>query len=201
MPKFTRRRVLVTSAVSGGLVTVGGAAPAHAEPRVAGRPVAPATTITPADAQYPDLVRGTNLRFVGSPDAVHLVHSTEQVVATVRQAVQSGRRLAVRSGGHCYENFVADPAVRVVIDLSPMRAITFDPVRNAFCVEAGATLGEVNDTLYKGWGSPSRPAPARPSGSAGTSPAAATALWPARTGCPSTTCRPLRWSRSPPPAR
>ncbi|MFC4999518.1 FAD-binding oxidoreductase [Dactylosporangium cerinum] len=97
-------------------------------------------------------MRGTNLRFVGSPDAVHLVHSTEQVVATVRQAVQSGRRLAVRSGGHCYENFVADPAVRVVIDLSPMRAITFDPVRNAFCVEAGATLGEVNDTLYKGWG-------------------------------------------------
>ncbi len=36
-------------------------------------------------------------------------------------------RVAVRSGGHCLEGFVADPAVRVVIDTSLMTGVNFDP--------------------------------------------------------------------------
>ncbi|MFI6098247.1 FAD-binding oxidoreductase [Lentzea sp. NPDC051213] len=109
-------------------------------------------TVTPGSPQYSDLVRGTNLRFTGTPDTVHLVSNTAQVVAAVQAAVRAGKRLAVRSGGHCYENFVADQAVKAVIDLSPMRSVKFDPARKAFAVEAGATLGEIYDALYKGWG-------------------------------------------------
>jgi len=66
--------------------------------------------------------------------------------------VRSGRQIAVRSGGHCFENFTADPAVRMLLDLSPMDAVGFDAERGAFAVQPGATLGRVYTTLYKGWG-------------------------------------------------
>ncbi|WP_030261626.1 FAD-binding oxidoreductase [Streptomyces violens] len=115
---------------------------------VPGRPV----VVTPHDARYPDLVRGNNRRWTGSPGAVHLVSSTDQVVDAVRDGVRDGRRLAVRSGGHCYEDFVFNPDVETVIDMSEMRAVYYDEDRSAFVVEAGATLFDVYLTLYRLWG-------------------------------------------------
>ena len=113
----------------------------------------PADKVGPEDPRYPDLARrGFNKRFAGRPDYVHLVRSSEQVVDAVQEAVQSQRRLAVRSGGHCLEGFVADPAVQVVIDTSLMNGVYYDPGMAAFAVEAGATLGEVYRTLFLGWG-------------------------------------------------
>jgi FAD/FMN-containing dehydrogenase len=112
-----------------------------------------AARIEPDDPRYPDLVRrGFNKRFSGRPDYVRLVGSTEQVVDAVQEAVRDRRRLAVRSGGHCLEGFVADPAVRVVIDTSLMTGVGYDPERSAFAVEAGATVGEMYRKLDLGWG-------------------------------------------------
>ena len=48
------------------------------------------------------------------------------------------------------EGFVADPAVRVVIDTSLMTSISYDSDMNAFAVEAGATLSEVYRKLFLG---------------------------------------------------
>ena len=58
----------------------------------------------------------------------------------------------MRSGGHCLEGFVADPAVRVVIDTSLMADVSYDAERRAFVVEAGATTGETYRKLFLGWG-------------------------------------------------
>lgn len=65
--------------------------------------------------------------------------------------MRSGRRPAVRSGGHCFEDFVDHPEVRVLIDLSGLDRVYFDPAMGAFAVEAGATLGEVYRRLWLGW--------------------------------------------------
>jgi len=109
--------------------------------------------VEPADPRYADLVRrGFNKRFAGKPDYVRLVGSTEQVVDAVQDAVRDELRVVVRSGGHCLEGFVADPAVRVVIDTSLMTGIYYDPERSAFAVEAGATVGEMYRKLFLGWG-------------------------------------------------
>ncbi|WP_326631693.1 FAD-binding protein [Nonomuraea fuscirosea] len=108
--------------------------------------------IRPGDPRYDGLLRGNNFRFVGRPDEIRVVGSTDQVVRAVTEAVRAGRRIAVRSGGHCFENFTADPAVRTLIDLSPMDAVGYDPKMKAFAVEPGATLGQVYRTLFKGWG-------------------------------------------------
>jgi aclacinomycin oxidase len=115
-------------------------------------PAFPATSVRPGDRRYDSLLRGDNFRFVGHPDEVRVVSSTDQVVAAVNDAVRAGRRVAVRSGGHCFENFTADPAIRMLLDLAPMDAVGFDAQRRAFAVQPGATLGRVYSTLYKGWG-------------------------------------------------
>lgn len=104
------------------------------------------------DARYESLLRGNNFRFVGRPDEIRVVGSTEQVVRAVRDAVRSGRRIAVRSGGHCFENLTADPGVRVLLDLSSMNDVGYDAGRRAFVVRPGATLGHVYRTLLIGWG-------------------------------------------------
>jgi len=71
-----------------------------------------ARPIAPEDPRYADLVaRGFNRRFVGRPDYVRVVGSTEQLIDAVETAVSEERRVAVRSGGHCLEGFVGDPCL------------------------------------------------------------------------------------------
>ncbi|MBL1066992.1 FAD-binding oxidoreductase [Streptomyces sp. 7-21] len=109
-------------------------------------------TVRPGDPRYGDLVVGNNQRWVASPEAVHLVRTTAETVAVVAEAVRSGKRLSVRSGGHCYADFVYHADADVIVDLSTMNRIGFDTGRQAFMVEAGARLGEIYDTLYRRWG-------------------------------------------------
>jgi FAD/FMN-containing dehydrogenase len=109
-------------------------------------------TVRPDDPRYGDLARRGSRRFSGKPDYVQLVGSTGQVVEAVQDAVREQLRVAVRSGGHCLEGFVADPAVRVVIDTSLMSGLYYDSQMGAFAIEAGARLGEAYRTLFLGWG-------------------------------------------------
>lgn len=124
-----------------------GAAPAQEHPVPEFGPV----RITPGDIRYDSMLRGDNFRFVGQPDEVRVVTSTEDVVHAVTEAVRTGKRVAARSGGHCFENFTADPAVRVLLDMSPMNAVGFDPKMRAFSIQPGARLGDIYTTLFKGW--------------------------------------------------
>ncbi|MFC9860026.1 MULTISPECIES: FAD-dependent oxidoreductase [unclassified Streptomyces] len=134
-----------------GAATGGGPGPAGGGGGPEATPFGP-VSVRPGDSRYDSLLRGDNFRFVGRPEEIRVVGSTEQVVQAVADAVRSGRRIAVRSGGHCFENFTADPAVRLLVDLSPMDAVGFDPVMGAFAVQPGAALGHVYRTLFTGWG-------------------------------------------------
>ncbi|MEJ2858933.1 MULTISPECIES: FAD-binding oxidoreductase [unclassified Saccharothrix] len=108
--------------------------------------------VTAHDQQYLDLVTGMNQRWKGAPETVWVVGSAKQVEAVVQDAVNRGKRLTVRSGGHCFEDFVYNSDVQVVIDVSELNAIYYDPAHNAIAVESGATVLEVYETLYKKWG-------------------------------------------------
>lgn len=108
--------------------------------------------ITPDDQRYADLTRGCNQRFVSSPDHVYLIHSTQDAVDAVQEAVDGGREIAVRSGGHCQEPLVDRAEVRALLDMSELREVRFDAERRAFRIEPGITLGEMLRTLYKKWG-------------------------------------------------
>lgn len=109
--------------------------------------------ITPTDIRYSDLAnKRFNKRFSGKPEYILLPTSTQEVVDAVQEAVDNKRRPVVRSGGHCLEGFVTDPAVQVLIDVSLMTNIYYDAAKAAFAIEAGATVGETYRRLFLGWG-------------------------------------------------
>ncbi|MFJ3825050.1 FAD-binding oxidoreductase [Streptomyces nodosus] len=146
-----RRSVLAGTAVAIAATTLEAGPAATAATAAAG--TAPdAVTVLPSDPRYADLVIGNNSRWVARPDSVRLVRTTEQVVRAVQEAVDGNKRISVRSGGHCYADFVFNPEVRVVIDTSLLDTVGYDEDLKAFEVGAGSTLLHVYDSLFKGWG-------------------------------------------------
>ncbi|WP_323139257.1 MULTISPECIES: FAD-binding oxidoreductase [unclassified Streptomyces] len=158
---MNRRSVLAsTAAVIAGATALEAGALAPAAAAAETSPVQPPAAlpgtapivVTPDDPRYADLVVGNNTRWVGRPDSVRVVRSTAEVVRAVQEAVDGKKRLSVKSGGHCYCDFVFNPDVRVVIDTSALNTVSYDAQRKAFAVEAGATLLHMYESLFKGWG-------------------------------------------------
>ncbi|NUP48360.1 MAG: FAD-binding oxidoreductase [Catenulispora sp.] len=147
--------VAVGSAALGGFGAVApaeAATPQAAAPDAATPAVFPSVSIKPGDVRYDSMLRGDNFRFVGHPDEVRVVTCTQDVVRAVTDAVAAGKRITPRSGGHCFENFTATPDINILLDMTPMNAVGYDPVMRAFSVQAGARVGEVYTALFKGWG-------------------------------------------------
>jgi hypothetical protein len=151
MSEINRRGLLTgTGAVVGGALALA-AVPAQAS----AAPAAPRTTgdtIRPDDPRYEMLTTGNNKRFVAAPEYVRMVRSTEDAEQAVREAVRSGRRVSVRSGGHTFADLVCNPDVEVIIDLSEMTEVRYDAERRAFAVQPGVRLLNLYEALYKGWG-------------------------------------------------
>ncbi|WP_329000632.1 FAD-binding protein [Kribbella sp. NBC_00709] len=142
----SRRGLLAGTAVAGAALAVPGTASAVTT-------TARSDRIGPNDARYQDLVqRGQNRRFIGKPQYARVIRSTEDAVAAVQEAVRSGKRIAVRSGGHCFEDFVDSSDIEVLLDMSTYDAVTWDPQYKAFSIGAGATLETVYKELFYGWG-------------------------------------------------
>ncbi|MCX3061093.1 FAD-dependent oxidoreductase [Streptomyces beihaiensis] len=155
MKTMKRRIFLSGTAAAGGAFAATAAGVGTAVAAEAPRTTSEATgtiTVGPQDRRYSDLRRGTNQRWVGSPEQIRLATTTEEVVQVVQEAVDSGKRLAVRSGGHCYEDFTTHKDISIVLDLSRMDDVSYDTHRRAFAVQPGMPLGRVYESLYKGWG-------------------------------------------------
>jgi len=113
-------------------------------------PVFPGATVGPGDPRYTALSTGFNQRFVGEPAYIQLCATAEQVRDAVQIAVDAGKRITIRGGGHCYEGFCSDNFGGVIVDLSPMTGVYRDgSMDDAYCAEGGATLWNVYPALYK----------------------------------------------------
>ncbi|MEV6912003.1 BBE domain-containing protein [Amycolatopsis sp. NPDC051071] len=157
MSGLNRRTMLRGAGLTvAGLATAQGiGAPSAVTAEAGGECVPPLgpVVVGPEDLRYQDLVRRGHKRYVAKPDYVCVVGSAEQVEQALRDAVRAGKKVAVRSGGHCLSDFVDNPAVRAIIDLSGMRQVYFDRQRGAFAIEGGALLGDdVYRRLFLGWG-------------------------------------------------
>lgn len=104
------------------------------------------------DPRYRSLTTGINQRFTAQPDYIAMISSAEGAEQAVRDAVTAGRRVSVRSGGHCLSDFVSNPEVKAILDVSGMNSIDYDPALRAIAVEPGAHLLDIYETLYKRWG-------------------------------------------------
>lgn len=108
--------------------------------------------VYPDDPRYAVLQHGMNTRFVGSPAYVALCSTTNQVQQAVQQALDRGLRITARSGGHCYEDFSSGNDGGVIIDLSPMTAVTREADSGRYAIEAGARLLPVYIALDEQFG-------------------------------------------------
>lgn len=110
------------------------------------------TIITPADARYHTLIRGNNVRFTAAPRAIHLCADEEGIATAVQAAMaDANRKITVRSGGHCYENFVTDNAGGILCDVSSMKKIELEG-NGLYGIEAGCTIGDTYTQLYNKYG-------------------------------------------------
>ncbi|MBF6462549.1 FAD-binding oxidoreductase [Nocardia puris] len=138
----TRRRFIGVSAL-------GGAA------AIAGMPVARAEglrVVGAGESEYlPLVLRGYNRRYGVRPDNVFLPSAGEQVREALARALSTGKGFAVRSGGHCFEDFVDNAGTRSIIDLGQLNGVRWDAEHRAFSVDAGAELKGVYEALHR-WG-------------------------------------------------
>jgi len=142
----SRRGLLAGTAVAGATLAVPGTASAATA-------VVASEKVRPNDARYEDLVRrGQNQRFVGTPEYARVIRSTDDAVQAVQEAVRTGKRIAVRGGGHCFEDFVDSSDIEVLLDMSTYSEVTFDTRYRAFSIGAGAILETVYKELFYGWG-------------------------------------------------
>ncbi|MDH6123777.1 FAD-binding protein [Kitasatospora sp. GP82] len=110
--------------------------------------------VVPRDPRYDALRRGFNQRWIADPDYVVVATTTDDVLAALTKYLGTAgdperRRITVRSGGHCYENFVSSEDVGVIIDVSQMSRVYFDREMDAYCIEAGATNWHSTTHLYR----------------------------------------------------
>jgi len=103
------------------------------------------------DSRFETLKRGHNLRFPASgaeaAGRIVICSNEEETSAALQRIVTAGLRPTVRSGGHCYEDFVANNPGGAILDLSTFNLV--DRHNGAFRIAPGALLGDVYQTLFK----------------------------------------------------
>ncbi|NNH71521.1 FAD-binding protein [Nocardia uniformis] len=105
------------------------------------------------DAEYAALTqRGYNRRFTARPRKIFVPTNAEQVRTAVARSVGDGLPIAVRSGGHGFDDFVDSERTQAIIDLGRMDAVSWDATHRAFAIDAGADLGAIYERLLSGWG-------------------------------------------------
>lgn len=113
-----------------------------------------AASVTKQDSRYPVLCRSRNARFpLSSSDSVariELCESAEDVAETLQRVVRAGMRPTVRSGGHCYEDFVVNNPNGAIIDVSLLNTISSSSGgKGPYQIGPGAILGAAYSDLYR----------------------------------------------------
>ena len=105
------------------------------------------------DPRFDTLKRGNNIRFPANDaeaaNRIILCNDATEIADALQRVVASGIRPTVRSGGHCYEDFVANNPHGAIIDVSMHNKVDAASTKGPFRIASGAKLGEVYQVLYK----------------------------------------------------
>jgi FAD/FMN-containing dehydrogenase len=103
-----------------------------------------AIVVSRQDPRYEALSRGHNLRWpavdADAAGRIVLCESASDAAQALQQMVSAGLRPTARSGGHCYEDFVANNPGGAILDLSLLTAVGKAANESAYRIEPGTQL-------------------------------------------------------------
>jgi len=112
-----------------------------------------AITITQQDPRYLTLRRSRNLRLPASEadfaSRIELCESPADAAEALQRIVNAGMRPTVRSGGHCYEDFVVNNPGGAILDFSLLQDLQSSDDGTRYRINAGKQLGDVYLDLFK----------------------------------------------------
>ena len=112
-----------------------------------------AITVTRQDPRYETLKGSRNLRWPSSASEavsrIELCDSAEAAAAALQKVIRAGMRPTIRSGGHCYEDFVVNNPGGAILDLSLMKHSRMPGDGERYRIGPGMKLGEAYIDLYK----------------------------------------------------
>jgi FAD/FMN-containing dehydrogenase len=115
-----------------------------------------AASINSQDPRFDTLKKSRNLRWPVSPadsvSSVEICESAEDVASALQRIVSDGRRPTIRSGGHCYEDFVVNNPGGAILDLSLLNTSHAPGDGRRYRITPGQQLGEVYTRLFKSSG-------------------------------------------------
>jgi len=114
-----------------------------------------AITVTQQDPRYQTLKRSRNLRLPSEADfasRIELCESASDAAEALQRIVSAGLRPTVRSGGHCYEDFVVNNPGGAILDLSLMQDPQSHDDGSQYRISAGKQLGDIYLDLFKRYG-------------------------------------------------
>jgi FAD/FMN-containing dehydrogenase len=109
--------------------------------------------VEPGDSRFPSFQQGFNKRwFAGSCKMVYVCHDTPGVEDALEDAIRNyGPHVRIKSGGHCYENFVFNESTLAIIDVTPMNGYGYDPEKGYY-LESGGTNWSAFKGLFRDFG-------------------------------------------------
>ena len=114
-----------------------------------------AISITETDPRYKTLSKSRNQRWSDSlhqaASRIELCDSAEAVAEALQKIVGAGMRPTIRSGGHCYEDFVVNNPGGAIFDLSLLNG-SKRPTDTGYRISPGSKLGEIYLDLYRRYG-------------------------------------------------
>ncbi len=105
------------------------------------------------DPRFPSFKQGFNRRWLAKNcESVYVCYDTNGAVAALDDAIRHyGKNVKIKSGGHCYENFVFSADTKAIIDVSAMNRCGYDPEKGYY-LEAGGTNWSAFNTLFRDHG-------------------------------------------------
>lgn len=108
--------------------------------------------LEPDSPSFQSLTQGFNGRW-SAPNArrIYLPLTEAGVESATHQILKDGhgRAFKVRGGAHCYEDFVFNPDVEAILDLSLLNTVGFDPERGVFFAQGGANNFDLQYSLIR----------------------------------------------------
>jgi FAD/FMN-containing dehydrogenase len=115
-----------------------------------------AITVDRSDPRYNMLKQSRNLRWPAresdTVEEIEVCETSEQAADALQRIVHAGVRPTIRSGGHCYEDFVVNNPNGSILDLSLLTTTSGAGDGNRYRISPGQQLGDVYLELYKRYG-------------------------------------------------